>query len=77
MKAEYHQGISAAFSPSLQRKDHYFADIYQLARLRLLCFGVSSVFGGDHCTYAEKEHFFSYRREKQTGRMVSLIYIKS
>ncbi|WP_244440564.1 laccase domain-containing protein [Escherichia coli] len=37
-------------------------------------------FGGNRCTYTENETFFSYRRDKTTGRMASfiwLIYLKN
>ena len=50
------------------------ADLYQLARRRLRRAGVDAVFGGDHCTFGEKDSFFSYRRDGQCGRMASLIY---
>lgn len=52
----------------------YLADIYHLARLRLADCGVTTVFGGDFCTFREKERFFSYRRDGITGRMASLIW---
>lgn len=55
--------------------DHWLADMYALARLRLQAAGVNAIFGGDHCTYAERENFFSYRREGVTGRQASLIWI--
>ena len=54
----------------------YFADIYQLARLRLQAAGVNHIYGGEHCTYQEKGAFFSYRRDGQTGRMASLIWLE-
>jgi YfiH family protein len=50
------------------------ADLYQLARQRLRKAGVTDVFGGNRCTYKEKDTFFSYRRDGQCGRMASLIY---
>ncbi|MCB1841805.1 MAG: peptidoglycan editing factor PgeF [Halioglobus sp.] len=65
----------AAFRQHPEREDHYFADLYALARLRLEVAGVTAVFGGDLCTYLHKERFFSYRRDGSTGRMVSLISI--
>lgn len=64
----------AAFVPS-GRPDHWLADLYQLARLRLQPKGVT-VLGGGLCTFADKQRFFSYRRDRVTGRMASLIYIK-
>jgi YfiH family protein len=53
----------------------WLCDLYALARRRLACLGVTRVFGGDRCTYTEREHFFSYRREHETGRMASLIWL--
>ncbi len=54
----------------------WLADIYRLARLRLEACGVSELYGGDHCTYSEAERFFSYRRDGQTGRIASLIWME-
>lgn len=53
----------------------YLADIYALARLILKREGVDNISGGEHCTVLERETFFSYRRDGQTGRMVSLIWL--
>ena len=55
---------------------HWLFDIYQLAKQRLKGLGVRHVFGGDRCSYSEKEHFFSYRRDNVTGRMASMIWIE-
>ena len=65
---------AAAFLPSL-RPGHWMADLYTLARIRLEALG-AAVFGGGLCTFADAERFYSYRRDKVTGRMASLIYIK-
>lgn len=54
---------------------HWLADIYQLARLRLQACGVEAIFGGGFCTYQDEQRFYSYRRNSQTGRMASLIWI--
>mgnify|MGYP001277082871 CR=1 FL=1 len=54
----------------------WLADLYLLARIHLADLGVQQVFGGTACTYRESERFFSYRRDGQTGRMASLIWIE-
>lgn len=53
----------------------WFADLYELARLRLAALGVTQVFGGGFDTYADTQRFFSYRRSAQTGRLASLIWL--
>jgi YfiH family protein len=63
-----------AFRPSA-RDGHYLADIYYLARLRLEAAGVGQVYGGGFCTVSDKERFYSYRRDGQTGRFASLIWL--
>ncbi|MDF1763024.1 MAG: peptidoglycan editing factor PgeF [Oleibacter sp.] len=57
--------------------DRYFADIYAIARQQLMTAGVQNIEGGDHCTFLEREQFFSYRRDGVTGRQVSLIWKSS
>lgn len=54
----------------------YLADIYLLAKLLLQKSAVERTYGGHFCTVIERERFFSYRRDKQTGRMVSAIWRK-
>lgn len=53
----------------------YHADLYALARRRLEHVGVRDVHGGGFCTYEQSERFYSYRRDKTTGRMAALIWI--
>ncbi|HCB1501674.1 hypothetical protein DET57_13931 [Klebsiella oxytoca] len=62
----------SAFRPTGEK---YLANIYQLAHQRLANAGVELVFGGDRCTLSEKDDFFSYRRDKTTGRMASFIWL--
>jgi polyphenol oxidase len=56
-------------------------DLYDLARQRLARLGIGSVTGGEHCTYAEPERFYSWRRDTVagrvpgSGRMVSLVWL--
>lgn len=55
----------------------WLGDLYQLARHRCIAMGVpeENVSGGELCTHSDAERFYSYRRDRQTGRMASLIWI--
>ena len=55
--------------------DRWFADLYALARHRLRKLGLNAIYGGDRCTFREAAYFYSYRRDGNTGRMASLIWI--
>ncbi len=70
------EAVAACFVPSPVTSGHYVADLYHLARARLLRLGVTAVFGGGECTFSDRERFFSYRRDGQTGRMASVILLK-
>lgn len=70
--------LPACQSAFLAQGNHKFlADIYQIARQLLESIDVSAVYGGNRCTYTETDAFFSYRRDRQTGRMASLIWMKT
>lgn len=56
-------------------RGRWLADLYALARCRLKSVGVEAIYGGEHCTFTDREHFYSYRRDQCTGRMASLIWI--
>lgn len=62
-----------AFSPGA-RAGHWLADLYLLARMRLQAAGVLDVSGGGFCTLTDPR-FYSYRRQKQTGRFASLVWL--
>ena len=65
-----------AFTPDLTTSGKFLCNLYQLATQRLNKLGITEISGGGHCTYTEQDKFFSYRRDKQTGRMASLIWIE-
>ncbi|MGB5081132.1 MAG: peptidoglycan editing factor PgeF [Burkholderiales bacterium] len=62
-----------AFAPL--RDGKYLADLCELARRRLERAGVTEIHGGGFCT-ASEERFFSYRRDRITGRMASLVWLE-
>lgn len=66
--------------------DKYFADLYAIAKEKMLAMGITQIFGGDYCTYQQEDLFFSHRRATHqaaqgansmatTGRIVSAIYL--
>lgn len=64
--------FEVAFKP--QNNGQWLADIYQLARIDLSMLGIDKVYGGEFCTVTDHERFYSYRRDKETGRMATLIW---
>jgi len=67
----------AAQAFTATRSQHWLADLYLLARQRLQHLGVQEIFGGNHCTYTDSDRFYSYRRDKTTGRMATLIWLEA
>jgi polyphenol oxidase len=66
---------AAAFVPRPDAPGKYLANLDALARLRLAGMGIRQVSGGGLCTYTDRERFYSYRRERVTGRMAALIWL--
>lgn len=67
-------------------ENKYFADLYAIAKQKMMALGIPQVFGGEYCTYQQSELFFSHRRATHqssseanhiatTGRIVSAIYL--
>lgn len=50
------------------------ADLYGLAALRLRKVGLTRIYGGGRCTFAEGDAFFSHRRDGQCGRMATFVF---
>ncbi|MFX1762000.1 peptidoglycan editing factor PgeF [Paraburkholderia sp. A1RI-2L] len=68
-------GTASAFVPRPEAPGKYLADLGCLARLRLAEIGVTHISGGGLCTFTDREWFYSYRRERMTGRMAALIWL--
>lgn len=52
----------------------WLADLFLLARRRLVRAGVVRVYGGGVCTVTDQKRFYSYRRDGVTGRFASMVW---
>jgi hypothetical protein len=69
------EATANAFIEHPRNEGKFLADLPALARLRLRRLGVTQVIGGDLCTVTLRERFYSYRRDRETGRMAALIWL--
>ena len=62
-------------------KDRYYLDLAVAARLKLNHLNINNISGSgmtdNFCTFKDQRNFFSYRRDVNTGRMASLLWIDS
>jgi YfiH family protein len=72
----HQQAVRDAFKAVDGPAGKYLADLYALARAELSASGVTEIYGGNHCSYSDSEHFYSFRREPKTGRNASLIWLQ-
>lgn len=71
--------LSACFSPSRVGDDgqpRWLADLPALARARLARLGLTQVRGGLWCTVSDASRFFSFRRDRVTGRQAACIWLR-
>ena len=52
------------------------ANLPALAKQRLQALGLTRISGGGWCTYTQPSRFFSFRRERLSGRMVAAIALR-
>ncbi|MBP9722123.1 MAG: peptidoglycan editing factor PgeF [Gammaproteobacteria bacterium] len=70
-----HFSDKVAFDKSTYQSDKWYADLYSLAKLRLVRLGVKNIFTDNYCTYGQPELFYSYRRDQGTAdRLITLIW---
>ena len=68
-------GAAAAFVPN--SRGRFMADLPGLARLRLERLGITRIYGGAECTHEHAARYFSHRRDGQTGRQATLVWLES
>jgi len=56
-----------------QSPNKYLADLFELGRQALAQAGVERVYGGHDCTFSDPARFYSFRRDRTTGRHAALI----
>lgn len=76
-----HALAATAFRPTLpgtldEMPRKWLAELYALARLRLAAVGADKVYGGGLCIFRDGARFYSWRRDGQTGRLASLIWLQ-
>ncbi|MFJ1301389.1 peptidoglycan editing factor PgeF [Pseudomonadota bacterium AL_CKDN230030165-1A_HGKHYDSX7] len=70
------QEAAACFVPRPDVPGKWLADLPALARLRLQRAGVAEVELSGLCTVSDPERFFSYRRDRVTGRMALMAWLR-
>jgi polyphenol oxidase len=76
--AAFGAAAAADFTPR-RRADGspaWLADLPALARGRLAAAGVESVSGGTWCTVEDASRFFSFRRDRVTGRLAAAVCLR-
>lgn len=69
------QADASVFRAIADRPGKFLADLPALAKRALDGVGVTQVSGGEHCTVTDPKRFYSFRRERTTGRMASMIWL--
>ena len=64
--------VPSRFVPHAPGK--WLADLPGLAQDRLRAAGVRALYGGRWCTASDASRFFSFRRDRVTGRMAALVW---
>jgi len=66
----------AAHAFRANSRGRWQCDLVEIARRNLAQLGVRDIHGGEYCTHADEERFFSYRRDGKCGRMATLIWLE-
>lgn len=69
---EKDQQAANAFLP---KGDKWLGNLYLIAEQRLMRSGIQHIYGDVQCTFTNADRFFSYRRDHNTGRMATMIWL--
>lgn len=89
VRAQFIAQDPAAALAFVAKGDKWLGNLYQLASQRLARLGVTAIYGAGQngglytpardsltwCTYSDDQRFFSFRRDGDTGRMATLIWL--
>lgn len=69
-------GPKPALEPAFRAnsRGRWQADLYALARALLTEAGVTRIYGGEYCTYADAGRFYSHRRGAPCGRQATMVW---
>lgn len=71
-------GKNAQAEAAFKRKgEKWLGDLYLVAKQRLQTLGITGIYGETMCTYSNPKQFFSYRRDGNTGRMATMIWLSA
>jgi copper oxidase (laccase) domain-containing protein len=65
--------IYDCFKPS-QHADKYLVNLFEVAKYQLFSLGIEQIYSEEICCYSHEDLFYSYRRDKQTGRFASFLW---
>ena len=77
VRAQFMQNDAEAESAFKAHGDKYLGDLYQIATQRLNKLCITQIYGGGLCTFSDEARFYSFRRDGETGRMGTLIWLDS
>lgn len=75
VRAQFMQKDKQATLAFQAHGEKWLGNLYLLARQRLTTLGISQIYGGGLCTYQDETRFFSFRRDGDTGRMATCIWL--
>ncbi len=77
VRAQFIDKDSDAATAFVASGDKWLGNIPMLAQQRLHRLGVQAIYGLNECTYQHPEKYFSFRRDGDTGRMATLIWLSA